>query len=231
MKADTRVPDADGFINGLEASTVEELLSDEPDASEKADELLRNAHDQADEIIKQANSQAEAITKAAEDKGYREGFQRAVTESAINRKKVEDELNSKYQNRFDQLETEYNKRFNDMEPKMVDTLTDVFGKIVRTIAEDKKDMIVDLVNSVMKNVDTGKEFLIRASEHDYAFLINNKDKICGAASNDVSIEITKDMTLERNQCIIETDAGVYDCSLDIQLENLIQDIKLISCVK
>jgi flagellar biosynthesis/type III secretory pathway protein FliH len=26
--------------------------------------------------------------------------------------------------------------------------------------------------------------------------------------------------MKRNQCIYETDGGIYDCSLDIQLENL-----------
>ena len=34
--------------------------------------------------------------------------------------------------------------------------------------------------------------------------------------------------MKKNECIIETDAGVFDCSLDIELNNLIKDIKLLS---
>ena len=45
-----------------------------------------------------------------------------------------------------------------------------------------------------------------------------------------SLEIVKDATLERNQCLIETDGGIFDCSLDVQLENLIMDVKALSCM-
>ena len=54
--------------------------------------------------------------------------------------------------------------------------------------------------------------------------------ISGAVSKDTQIEITEDSALKRNECLIETDAGVFDCSLDVQLDNLIKDIRLLSCM-
>ena len=41
------------------------------------------------------------------------------------------------------------------------------------------------------------------------------------------MDIVEDATMKKNQCIIESDTGVYDCSLDIELNNLIKDIKLV----
>lgn len=35
--------------------------------------------------------------------------------------------------------------------------------------------------------------------------------------------------LERNQCMIETNTGIFNCSLDIELNKLINNIKLLSC--
>ena len=35
--------------------------------------------------------------------------------------------------------------------------------------------------------------------------------------------------MKRSQCLIDTDMGIFDCSLDIQLENLIDDIKILAC--
>ena len=103
-------------------------------------------------------------------------------------------------------------------------------EIVIKILEDNKDVILHLINNVMRNNELSKEFTIRVSENDYNYVISNKELIYGAASPDYNIEICKDSKLSKNQCVIETDAGVFDCSLDIQLENLIHEIKILSCV-
>ena len=33
--------------------------------------------------------------------------------------------------------------------------------------------------------------------------------------------------LEKNQCIIDTENQIVDCSVDVQLDNLINDLKLL----
>ena len=57
----------------------------------------------------------------------------------------------------------------------------------------------------------------------------NRDKIINAVRKDVHIEIVTDPSMKRNECLIDTDTGVYDCSLDIQMENLINDIRILAC--
>ena len=143
--------------------------------------------------------------------------------------KIYEELTEKEK----QLEEDYRHKREQMEPELVDVLVDVFDKVTHTIAEDKKDMILTLVDSVMSQVELSHNFLIRVSKDDYQFLVDNKERITALASasgNSANIDIFEDVTLKRNECIIETDVGIFDCSLDIQLENLIKDIKLLSCV-
>ena len=119
---------------------------------------------------------------------------------------------------------------SEIEPELVDTLLKVFSKVTHTMAEDKKDMIICLINSVMNNTDISREFIIHVSPDDYRFTISNQHLISSAVSKDTRIEITEDATLKRNECLIETDAGVFDCSLDVQLDNLIKDIRILSCM-
>ena len=38
------------------------------------------------------------------------------------------------------------------------------------------------------------------------------------------LEIVPDYTLNENACTIETDAGIFDCGVDVQLDNLMKDI-------
>lgn len=224
-------PDADGFVSGLSAQVVEELTDDESAATQEdltlqTQEILDNARREGEEIVAQAHREAEHFIEIMKNEGYEQGL-KAGADEVENRKK---QLDEEYRLKAEQLEKEYQSKVADIEPKLVDTFINVFSNVTHTVAEDKKDMIIYLINSVMNNVDTCKEFIIHVSPDDYRFTVNNQNLITGALSKDVHIEISEDSTLARNNCLIETDSGVFDCSLDVQLSNLIKDIKLLSCM-
>ena len=235
--------DADGFVNGLKADVVEQLLtgSDEDGetaqsqedvnnqiaaALEEANEQVQTIRDEANEVLAQAHMEARKIIEDAKRTGYEQGAQNAREE--YNAKA--DELARDYEAKKAQLEKEYNDMKASMEPELVETITEVFKKITYTVAEDNKDIIIGLINGVMKNTDISNEFIIKVSPEDYKFLVNNQGKIYCSVSKEVTMDIVEDATMKKNQCIIESDTGVYDCSLDIELNNLIEDIKLLSCL-
>ena len=235
--------DADGFVNGLKADVVEQLLtgSDEDGetaqsqedvnnqiaaALEEANEQAQTIRDEANEVLAQAHMEARKIIEDAKRTGYEQGAQNAREE--YNAKA--DELARDYEAKKAQLEKEYNDMKASMEPELVETITEVFKKITYTVAEDNKDIIIGLINGVMKNTDISNEFIIKVSPEDYKFLVNNQGKIYCSVSKEVTMDIVEDATMKKNQCIIESDTGVYDCSLDIELNNLIEDSKLLSCL-
>lgn len=226
------VPDEDGFVCGIDAATVEQLIADEEDNPGENDipVEITDAKNKAAEILETARSEADRLYNEAKEQGYKDGVEdaRVYIEEVVRNK--QEEADRKYEKRVAELEAEYERRYAEMEPELVETLLEVFSKVTLTISEDKKDLILLLIDRVLKNADANKDFLIRVSEVDYKFVSNNKNKIAEAASPDSTIEITRDGSLGKNQCIIETDAGVFDCSLDIQLENLIGEIRLLSCL-
>ena len=57
------------------------------------------------------------------------------------------------------------------------------------------------------------------------FICTNKEEILERVGAGIEIEIVADSSMDGNSCVIETDSGVFDCSLGVQLENLIKDIK------
>lgn len=225
-------PDADGFVSGLSAQVVEELTDSDENAATQEDltlqtqEILDNARREGEEIVAQAHREAEQFIEVMKNAGYDQGLKAGAEEVENRKRRLEEEYNHKKE----ELDKEYQAKVADIEPKLVDTFINVFSNVTHTIAEDKKDMIIYLINSVMNNVDTCKEFVIHVSPDDYRFAINNQNLITGALSKEVHIEISEDSTLSRNECLIETDSGVFDCSLDVQLSNLIKDIKLLSCM-
>lgn len=230
------VPDEDGFVCGLEAATVEQLVRDDADLEQQEAQPefqpidMTEIHRQEEEIINQARTEAELIKSRAQSAGYEQGIaegREAAQQQLDARMK---QLEREYTERLNALEAEYARKHHEMEPQLVNTLIEVFSKITNTMADGKRDTVLFLVNGVLRNTEVSKEYIIRVSEDDYNYLVSNKHLIHNGINKDIKIDICIDAGLTRNQCIIETDSGVFDCSLDIQLENLINDIRLLSCL-
>lgn len=239
-EAAARKMDSDGFITGLAAEVVEQLegveeesaASAEPELNleqieEQAQEIIAQANEEADNIIAQAEAQAGQIREKAKEDGYNNG--RIQVERELTERKQQ--LEQQYAQMQQQLEAEYNEMKNKMEPELVETLLDVFAKVTHTIADDNKEIVLHLINGVMKNSENCHEYIIKVSPEDYNFVLNNQGKIYCAMTNEVQIDVVRDSTLKHNECVIETETGVFNCSLDVELSNLIKDIKLLSCTQ
>ena len=241
----------DGFNPGLNPLGVSEVLGDdehilggestdtentESEKTHKKEVIIAEAQAEAEAIIDRANEDARAIIAGAQaeadgirtkarEQGFTEGTAKATEEAKAELSRKEQELEAVKE----QLISEYRQKEAEMEPALVDTILKIFADITQAIAMDKRDMILTLVNNVMVGGEASRNFVIRVCNEDAIFLKENKEKIIGAVRKDIHIEIVTDPSMKRNECLIDTDTGVYDCSLDIQLENLINDIKILSC--
>ena len=229
--AEKSIPDPDGFVRGIDAARVEKLISDEEEQQDDNNAgILEDARKQAEDILEDAKKQADDILKDAKENGYKEGYEKGTIESKQKSDDLQTKLEADYKSMSEKLQNEYDEKYQVMESELVDTLMEVFSKVTLTIAEDKKDLVLLLIQRTLKDADANKDFLIRVSDVDYGFVMNSIDKLYDCVSLDSKIEVVRDNTLKKNQCIIETDAGAFDCSLDIQLEGLISEIKLLSCL-
>ena len=141
-----------------------------------------------------------------------------------------EELEKEYESRKKQLEQEYTEKRNKIEPELIDVLTDVYNKVILSIADEDKEVLVHLINGVLSDAEKSDEFVIKCSPQDYSYISENQGKIFCNMSKDITLDITTDETLGKNDCIIETDGAVFDCSLDKELANLTKKIKMLSCL-
>lgn len=236
------------FVSGLNADVVEELLTDVGDGEEAAqasakaaieaqkaqaknmqdaaEKMLAEANKKSDSIVSDAKTQSMLILNNAREQGYQEGIKQAEEEIAAHKAKLDAELARHKQ----ALSAEYEQMKAQMEPEIVNVLTELYTKVALTVAEDNEEVIMHLINGALKNAEKSREFTIKVSPEDYKFLVANQGKLYIAMNKEVTVDIVEDATLEHNQCFVETDGGVFNCSLDIELKNLTKKIKLLSCV-
>ena len=216
----------DGFLAGLEA---EEVVS-EPQIT--AEELLEQARTEAEGIVAAAKAEALQITEAAQKEaellfqkrkaeGYNEGVSKMNDELGREKKRMQEE----FMEMEHRLKSEYHDKMQTMETDIVDAIIAVFHRVFDIQFDDKKQILLYLVNNTLMNEESGKDFRIRVASANYKFMESHIKDIKEKIGNDINIEIVGDMSLGPEDCMIETGSGVFNCGIDMELANLEKDIR------
>ncbi len=245
-------PENQGFVSGIQAETIEvsELLGDEDEeaalgnvikaaencdfqqaleeANSEAKRIIDEAQAQAEQILAQARQQIaeerEATLREAKENGYREGMEQATEEREAGQRLLQEQGEA--------LEREYNRLVEELEPQFIDTITSIYEHIFHVELRSYREILVYLISATMRKIEGNREFLIHVSKEDYPYVGMQKKQIAaGAATNGASVEVVEDITLSKNQCLIETDNGIFDCGLGTQLSELKQKLVLLSFEK
>ena len=248
----------DGFVGGLDAEMVEALTADSDEelptvikaerpeevqetqtsadalaiVSAQAQEVLEAARREAENLKSQAMIEAqqelEAMKNRAYEEGKAQGYDDGYGEAVA---QVEEQKNQLAQERK-RLEAEYQDLVEELEPRFVEALTDIYEKVFRVDLKKEQNIIMHLISSTMHKIEGSNTYLIHVSKEDYPYVSMKKNEVLVASvSANASVEIVEDMTLGANDCIIETDGGVFDCGLGTQLEELSQKLRLLSYTK
>lgn len=216
----------DGFLAGLDAEevytepeiTAEDLLEQ---ARIQADTIIATAQAEAIRIADNARVEAEKLCEKSKLEGYNEGSARLRAEVADEKARMQEELiELKHQ-----LKEEHKLKMEAMESDIIDAVIKVFRHVFNIQFDNKKQILLYLVHNTLMNVEVGKEFHIRVSSANYKFFESRIGDIKEKIGNDIDIEIVNDMTLGPEDCIIETESGVFNCGIDMELSNLEKDIR------
>jgi len=222
----------DGFVAGLQMEVVD-AVPKEPEikpeeirklAQEEADALLASARSQVDAMLADAENQAGAMREQAKKEGFAAGEQEGNAKAQIKL----DELTRELEREHQRMEEDYQQKIRDLEPYLVDVVADVFEKVFHVQFDDKKEILLYLIQKVILNTEGTKDFQIRVSLKDYEYVEEHKSEVQEQVGASVHIEIMADAALQERQCMIETDSGIFDCGMDVQLDNLIKTLKSLS---
>ena len=216
----------DSFLAGLEVEEIsvepqpnpEEILEE---ARIEAEGMIARAQAEALQIADNARRDAEMLCEQKKVEGYNAGALKLQAEMDAKVTQLENEYEAKRQ----ELQSLYENRMDTLEADLVDVMISVFHKVFHVQFDNKKQILLHLIKDTLLGVDAGKEFHIRVAEANYKFIESHVADIKDKIGNDVSIDVINDRTLGENDCMIETQTGVFNCGMDMVLENLEKDIK------
>ena len=226
----------DGFTEGLDAEQLSQLTEDQESLSnieipdqeavqEQINSQLADAREQADQIIEDAKAAAQDVQASAMEQGrtlgYDDGYQQGAKEA--------DALKEGMVHQKEQLEADYRKMVDTLEPEMVDALTRIYEHVFAVDLRNDKNIILHLLQTALSRLEPGNDFIIHVSPDDYDMITDEKVRLReNITSPNATMEIIEDPMLKENECIIETDGGVFDCSVGVELEELSRKLKLLS---
>jgi flagellar assembly protein FliH len=182
---------------------------------------MDEAYARAEEIRAQAEKEAETIREQARSEGYEKGCEEGREQA---RREAEERSRTLDQRESEQQE-QYERRMQELEPRLLDTILTVFDEVFRMQFSGKREMLLSLVQNALRGIRETRQYKIRVCEEEVPFLRAHKEELQEQVGEDMTLEIVMDPELTKSQCIIEADSGVYDCSLDVELDNLIRDLK------
>lgn len=190
----------------------------------EAERVLSEAKAQAQTVLTQAQLEAEKIREEAQQQGYADGDAKAQKELSEKRIRLENEYSAK----SSRLEQDYVTKRDNMETELVDVILEVFNKVFHIQFDNKKHILMHLINNTILNIEGERKFRIKVADNNVLFLENHREDILERVGHGIELEFIADSSMNGNDCLIETDSGVFDCSLGMQLESLIKDIRSLS---
>ncbi|MDC5707117.1 HrpE/YscL family type III secretion apparatus protein [Vibrio europaeus] len=163
--------------------------------------LVEAAHAKADSIVESAQQAYES----EKQRGYQDGLQRAEIENA--------------QTMIATL-AKCNDYYLQVEQKMTGVVLDAVRKIIDTF--DDVDTTVSVVREALQLVSNQKQVILHVHPEQ---VIDVRDKVSSVLSDFPEVgyvEVVADARLKNGGCILETEVGIIDASIDGQLQALKQ---------
>ena len=238
------IRDGEGNLVGEEQGFDDAMQSEEAVPTQQAvqmqEDLIAETQAQIEQMRDEAIAEIEQtkiqMLEEARSQGYQEGFEQGQNDGFA--QGHQDGLNSVAEEReqaqaeveqMAALEDEYQRKIKELEPIFIDTLTGIYEHIFHVSLKNSRELIVYLIQNTMRNIETGSTYLIHVSKEDYPFAsMQKRELIKGTNIALDNVELLEDVTLGKNECMIETGNGVFDCSLGTQLEALNEELRLLS---
>ncbi len=230
------------FTEGLGAEHLDALISEDAESAvirtgnreelEKVNEELESARAEledlraeAEGILSEAREEAENMKNAAFSQGKDEGYQVGMTEGMASVEALKQEVEEEAL----RLEQEYQDKIAELEPKFVDALTDIYEHIFKVDLENYRSIVISLLTDAIINSEGARNIIVHISKDDFPTVQEKKEEILSEVGlTEDNIEFVMDQTLGPASCMIETENGVYDCSLETELKELKRKLMLLS---
>lgn len=158
-------------------------------------------------LVSRAQEESENIKKSAFEEGYRLGLQKADADLQKFREEISNFMNAR------------KEVFEYIAPDILEISVDIAKTIIKRELDSDPQVLINTIVDVLKTVSKSEpKVVIRVRPQSVQFVKDTIPNITYEYGIDSKINIVADPTVEEGGCILQTNNGIVDASVDTQLE-------------
>lgn len=198
------------------------------DSGFKLNELISGQIGLAENEHKRIEEKLEALAleklKEVQEKAYKEAYDVGLEEGRQHAyESVQLELREKLKSLEELIESISNLK-KDLVVKNERSLVELVGFIANRLAlqhiENDEEAIVNIITAAVEDSQDEERILVKVSEKDFQFLDENAEEMKKKISAMKKIKLEVGEEIKPGGCIVETNYGVVDASVEQRLEKL-----------
>ena len=207
---------------------------EESTSSHFPNQALIQAEEEAEALVSKAKQHAEAISLEIRQERERWEEERAILAEQAQKEGyqqgVEDGLQKGYGEAKDEIafakeiveasKKDYQEHIESSEAVILELALNVAGKIINQKLEEDEGTFLSIVKRAIKETRDNREVQLHIHPSRYPFLLSNKEELMSIFPKDTDLYIYPDEALQENSCLIESENGRIDASVDSQLAEI-----------
>ncbi len=158
-------------------------------------------------LVSRAQEEAENIKRSAYEEGYRIGLEKASEDL----QKLRDNMKN-FMNATQEV-------FEYIAPDILEISVSIAKKIIKKEVESDPQILVNTIVDVLKTVTKSEpKVSIRVRPQSVNFIKDTLPNVTYEYGIDSKINIISDPSIEEGGCVLQTNNGIVDASIDTQLE-------------
>ena len=158
-------------------------------------------------LVSRAQEESETIKKSAFEEGYRIGLEKAQSDMQAFRDNLSEFMNAR------------KDVFEFIAPDILEISVDIAKKIIKKELESDPQVLMNTIVEVLRTISKSEpKITIRVRPQSVQFIKDTIPNITYQYGIDSKINIISDPSIEEGGCILQTNNGIVDASIDTQLE-------------
>jgi len=191
-------------------------------AEAEAARMIREAAVGVEVMRRDAEAEREHLRAEVRETAWKQGYDEGFRDGDAERNRIVAEAERL------QAETlaECERAYAAIEPDMVALTLGITRKLLGDAVAINPQVVLNLIRQGLAEATLTGTLTLRVSKDEYEIVAADKEQLVAMADG-AHIEIVRDVSLAKSDCIIETAYGNIDCSLDRQYESFAQNMRYI----
>ena len=165
-------------------------------------------------LISRAQEEADSIKETAAKEGYRAGIEQAESDIIALRSKIADFISSKQE------------VFEFIAPDILEISVDIARKIIKKEVEQDPQVILNSIVDVMRTLSKEEpRITVKLNPLQVDLVKTELPEYISSMGIEAKINVVGDESIAEGGCILNTNNGIVDASLDTQLEIIKEALK------